>query len=251
MTTAAAPLTLNGGVDNYEQMLLDLVKLDNLPPPEFKYNEPEDIFYREHPNLAKWTVNAGMFIENLKSPENIEDAKSMWQIASSKFDNKVINNYMSQNGSVINSINEIKVPELKQVVQNKVFEQMGMKDSKGLIYHNDSNLSKEIANSKEFTKFIAHNKDYLQKGGVIKKDSLKLDSTNNLHLSLNNVDILGTHVDKNGDLVSICFDTYDFNKNDPKQLVRIAYAAQYGKVIENFYNLIIIKIPKNQWEKYN
>ena len=251
MTTAAAPLTLNGGVDNYEQMLLDLVKLDNLPPPEFKYNEPEDIFYREHPNLAKLTVDAGMFIENLKSPENIEDAKSMWQIASSKFDNKVINNYMSQNGSVINSINEIKVPELKQVVQNKVFEQMGMKDSKGLIYHNDSNLSKEIANSKEFKNFIMDNKNYLKKGGVIKKDSLRLSSTKNLYLSLNNVDILGTHVDKNGDLVSICFDTYDFNKNDPEWKVRVAYAAQYGKVIENFYNLIIIKIPKNQWEKYN
>ena len=179
------------------------------------------------------------------------DASNMWNISSSKFDNKVVNNYMLQNGSVINSINEIKVPELKQVVQNKVFEQMGMKDSKGLIYHNDSNLSKEIANSKEFKNFITDNKNYLQKGGVIKKDSLKLNSTKNLYLSLNNVDILGTHVDKNGDIVSICFDTYDFNKNDPKQLVRIAYAAQYGKVIENFYNLIIIKIPKNQWEKYN
>ena len=86
---------------------------------------------------------------------------------------------------------------------------------------------------------------------MIKKDSLKLDSTKNLYLSLNNVDILGTHVDKNGDLVSICFDTYDFNKNDPEWKVRVAYAAQYGKVIENFYNLIIIKIPKSQWEKYN
>ena len=251
MTGAAAPLTLNGGVDNYEQMLLDLVKLDKLPPPEFNYNEPGDIFYREHPNLAKWTVNAGMFVENLKSPENIEDAKSMWQIASSQFDDKVINNYMSQNGSVINSINEIKVPELKQVVQNKVFEQMGMKDSKGLIYHNDSNLSKEIANSKEFKNFITDNKNYLKKGGVIKKDSLKLNSTKNLYLSLNNVDILGTHVDRNGDLVSICFDTYDFNKNDPDWKVRVAYAAQRGKIIENFYNLIIIKIPKSQWEKYN
>ena len=250
-TDLTSPVTLKGGVDNYEQMLLDLVKLDKLPPPEFKYNEPGDIFYREHPNLAKWTVNAGMFVENLKSFENIEDAKSMWKIASSKFDDKVVNNYMLQNGSVINSINEIKVPELKQVVQNKVFEQMGMKDSKGLIYHNDSNLSKEIANSKEFKNFITDNKNYLQKGGVIKKDSLKLDSTKNLYLSLNNVDILGTHVDKNGDIVSICFDTYDFNKNDPEWKVRIAYAAQYGKVIENFYNLIIIKIPKSQWEKYN
>ena len=247
MTGAAAPLTLNGGVDNYEQMLLDLVKLDNLPPPEFKYNGFLDNYFRSNPINAKAIINAGMFFEPLTG----YDASNMWNISSSKFDDKVVNNYMSQNGSVINSINEIKVPELKQVVQNKVFEQMGMKDSKGLIYHHDSNLSKEIANSKEFKNFITDNKDYLQKGGVIKKDSLKLDSTNNLHLSLNNVDILGTHVDKNGDLVSICFDTYDFNKNDPKQLVRIAYAAQYGKVIENFYNLIIIKIPKNQWEKYN
>lgn len=247
MTGAAAPLTLKGGVDNYEQMLLDLAKLDKLPPPEFKYNGFWDNYFRNNPSDAKAIINAGMFFKPLTG----YDASNMWNISSSKFDDKVVNNYMLQNGSVINSINEIKVPELKQVVQNKVFEQMGMKDSKGLIYHNDSNLSKEIANSKEFKNFITDNKNYLQKGGVIKKDSLKLNSTKNLYLSLNNVDILGTHVDKNGDIVSICFDTYDFNKNDPEWKVRIAYAAQYGKVIENFYNLIIIKIPKSQWEKYN
>ncbi len=131
------------------------------------------------------------------------------------------------------------------IVRKKVRQQIGMYDCKGLVLMPGSTLSQEIAMSPEFRAFLREKKSELLSGKVV-SGSKEFSSNENLAYALGNADILDTYINKDGDIVSIVFDTYDFNKEDPRWQVEWAYNVQQNGLFTNFYTLNIIVIPKEE-----
>lgn len=163
----------------------------------------------------------------------------------SAYDFQLSGNYIAQNGYLLESVSDLS-PQFRSIVSKKLKQQIGRGDSKGLLLRPDSTLSKEIAHSPEIKEFIKENKNALLVGEVV-SGSKCFASNDNLALSLGNADILNTYINKNGDIVSIVFDTYDFNPDDPRWEVEWAYNVQKHGLLTNFYTLNIIVIPKEEW----
>ena len=54
---------------------------------------------------------------------------------------------------------------------------------------------------------------------------MKFESKN-FHNAISNADILDLHINKQGNIELLFVDTYDFNKNEPKDLIKLAREHQ-------------------------
>lgn len=123
---------------------------------------------------------------------NQPDAVALWNISVDglQYDNK----YIKENGKIYNTIGDLKDYKLEQTVQNKIQKQMGVSDSKGIVFHKNSSLSRAIKNSDELRKFITDNKNTLIKTGTVENKSISFNK-GNLKNALHNVDIIETYID--------------------------------------------------------
>ena len=63
---------------------------------------------------------------------------------------------------------------------------------------------------------------------------MKFESKN-FHNAISNADILDLHINKQGNIELLFVDTYDFNKNEPKDLIKLAREHQdRGELIPYF-----------------
>lgn len=197
----------------------------------------------DHPAFEKNAIHMGMF--KLANFDNSYDAKELWKVAAYNFEQS--RDYIKQNGYLVNSTSTLP-PELKTFVSNKLQEQLGVRDAKGIIFKPDSTLSQSIINSSEFQKFIQENINKMLKGQVI-NDSINFDVTKNTHYSLGHADIIDAYIDANGNINAKVIDTYDFNKGDDDWKVEWAYNVQQKGMVTNFYTINIILIPAKEWVK--
>lgn len=226
------PLNTGNSIDNYPQKKVNIpIKYTNMTIPK-----------NFTPKEAKIFINRLLPIYSTfkRTPET----KAFWQASSSDFEKS--KSYIETNGNLIYSTTGLPTKELQSIVTNKLQDQLGIKDTMGVIFSPDSSTSKAIVESPEIKKhFVKHAKRLLN-GEIIKQDSTYFASKD-LATAYGHADILYTYIDKSGNLNSIVFDTYDFNEFDPDWKVQIARIAQEGKVIQNYYTLNIIKIPFKQW----
>lgn len=190
------------------------------------------------PEVEKKAIDAGMIIKKVFKGYN--DAFELWKAAANQF--KSSNRYIQENGFLVNRVSDLP-PYLQSYVRNKLQSQIGVREARGLLLRADSSLSKDIAQSPEIKNFIIKNARELAQYQKI-NSSINFTGDNNLHLSLGHADILNAHFDSQGNFNAIIADTYDFNKNDPDWKVEWAYNVQANNIIENFYVLCIIIIPK-------
>lgn len=113
----------------------------------------------------------------------------------------------------------------------------------------DSTLSQAVVKSPELKTFIQKNKESLQNGQIV-NGSTSFSSTKNLSLALGNADIYNAYIDEAGNFRAYIIDTYDFNKNDPRWYVEIAYNVQQNKLITNFYTINVIFIPRENFSSF-
>ncbi len=225
----------------YEKMQ-ELSRMETEP----KVQDIPETSKKVFPNWEKMAIDK--FFSASSNRTTTPDASKMWELASSNFENGY--DYIRQNGAIVNSTYHLPQGEFQQTVQAKLQEQLGVKDTIGVIFKPDSTLSKAIANSPEFRKHFRLNAYKLVKGEVIKNVSTHFGSSENLALALGRADILYTYVDPSGNLQAIVFDTYDFNANDPRLTVKIARSVQDAKLLRNYYTLNIILIPKSIWIRW-
>lgn len=175
------------------------------------------------------------------------DASALWNISvdGPQYDNK----YIKENGKICNTVGEINNYKLEKTVQEKIQKQMGVKESRGIIFHKESSLSKAIKNSDEIKKFVIDNKTTLIKSGKLENKSIGFKS-GNLKNALHNVDIVDTHIDSNGNLHAKVLDTYDFNPNEKDWKVQTAREMQEKGKIQTYYTITEIVIPKNEWQNF-
>lgn len=196
----------------------------------------------DHPLVQKICITAVM---QKYGNKNAYDANELWKATAYNFEQS--KEYIAQNGYLIDSTSYLQL-DLRNFVRNKLKEQIGKQEAKGILFRPDSNLSKEIASCQELRKFIIKHYNQLQSGQHI-TDSTYLGSTTNLALSLGHVDIYNAHIDSKGNFKALIIDTYDFNKDDKDYRVEIAYNVQRHGLITNFYTINIIYIPQMELNK--
>lgn len=197
----------------------------------------------DHPDWEKLAIDLGMY--KVANIDKAYDAKELWKVAVYDFERS--GQYIGKNGYKVNSTSEL-TPELKSFVSNKLQSQIGVSDSKGIIFKPDSTLSKAIIDSTEFQRFVQNNVTKMLSGQVV-NGSINFDVTKSTHYALGHTDIIDAYIDAEGNLRAKVIDTYDFNKNDPDWKVEWAWNVQEHGLLTNFFTINIIVIPAQEWIK--
>ncbi len=71
-----------------------------------------------------------------------------------------------------------------------------------------------------------------------------------MYHSLHYADILNLRIDANGNLRGTIFDVIDYNPNDSNWIVQAARKHQESGNFQNYYVLIDVCIPKEEWLNY-
>lgn len=207
------------------------------------FNDFKRTGLHDHPKLEKYIIDkSGNIIFPIL---NSADAKELWKAAAYNFEQSA--DYINQNGFLVESVSHLS-PKLKTFISNKLQQQIGVKDTKGIIFNPDSTLSKSIVESTEFQKFLKDNINQMLKGQVI-NGSINFDVTKNTHYSLGHTDVIDAYIDAKGNLNAKVIDTYDFNEGDPDWKVEWARNVQEKGMMTNFYTINIISIPAEKWGK--
>ena len=175
------------------------------------------------------------------------DAEALWNISVDGLNPN--NKYIKENGTIYDRLGDLRNIKLERLVQNKIQVQLGVNDSRGVVFHQNSSLSIAIQNSPEFKTLIKNNKNILLKNGNLENVSLEFIESN-LKNALHNVDVIDTYVDSMGNLHTKILDTYDFNPNETDWKVKTARELQEKKKIQTYYTIIEIMIPENIWVNY-
>ena len=170
-----------------------------------------------------------------------ENAYILWVLALCIHDNDFVLRILGKNGELINTIFDLP-KNLCNVVFNKIKTQLNKDDCKGIIFNSSSNIAQKIYESEELNNFIRSNIKDLKNNKRI-NGSFAFKQDKDLHLSLNNIDIIDAHIDTNGIFRAYILDTYDFNPNDPDWKVEWAHNVQKFKLITPYYIIIILEFP--------
>ena len=179
----------------------------------------------------------------------LHQSDALWKLSYSKFTDGL--DYVEQNGKVYESVDGLGDSKIKNFVKTKIQKQFQANDSRGVVFHSESELSKKINTSFALKKLIKNNKSQLIKNASIPDTSLNFGLMNlDLYNAIHRADIVDINIDDNGDFNAKVIDTYDFNPNSRNPLVRAAGHYQNADKIENYYVIVNIKIPAKEWQKY-
>ncbi len=168
------------------------------------------------------------------------NAAHLWNISSQGIDNNL--DYIKQNGKLFDKISDLP-KEYQEYAKNKVGTQFGLDNCRGIIFHENSEISRHLEKSDTINDYVKNNFSKLAQGQVIKNDSLsfykyrEFDAFN----ALGKCDIIEAKM-HNGGIEMTLGDTYDFNKNSTNRLVKMGRNAQDAGLLEPYYSIIKIRI---------
>ena len=211
-----------------------------------RYNNLHDYrrsLFSKQPNRQKILISNTFRL--LEKTKNCHDANNLWKLSVQGLDSH--SDYIKKNGKVISSVSDLP-PKLKSFVTKKIKTQIYKSDCKGVYFHTNSSLSKEISHSAELKQYARKNIQALAAGNNISEGSVNFTS-DNLHLALGHADIIDMHLDENNNLRAYVIDTYDFNEDDPDWRVNWAYNIQEHGLITNYYTITEISVPADIWTR--
>lgn len=195
-------------------------------------------YFRHKGNNINGVLNKAFLnlLITLSGPINQKDATDLWNLASNS--KGIYNNYPTNENSTeyngVDSLDHEFVP-YKTKIREKVRSQFGKLNVPGIVFHENSSLSKEIVKSPEIDEFIKNNYAKLKSGKEV-SGSLRFNGFTNLHNAFGSVDILSAKLQ--GDYVDIMIlDTYDFNKNDKNYLVKMARKVQETGKLNPYFTI--------------
>ena len=179
----------------------------------------------------------------------LHNSYEFWKASSYNFTRS--KDYIEKNGNLIHSVSELPTKELQQIVSNKLKQQIGKKDTIGVIFQPDSSISNAISNSETIKEYFQEHANQLLKGQVVKIGSKRFNWDENFDLfaTYGYADILYAHISSNGDFYAIVFDTYDFNKGE-NIIIDMAKTVQDANLAQKYYTLSIVIIPMIKWQKW-
>lgn len=223
--------------------------LNSYTSPDYGINKNIEDYIKNSPQLMQKIIDDKLnFINKNTHYKFVPDGTEFWNAASHGLDNS---NYIKDNGIILKNVYDIPSSLLKFEVISKLNTQgLNINNTRGVVFFQDSTISKAVANSKKFKDFIKVNKNTLITGNIIPKDSLSYKLNLNLFGALGKADVINTYIDQNDNLISIIIDTYEFNKNDKRKLIQMGRSVQDAGLLETFFVVIPIKIPKEIWSKW-
>ena len=271
MTGAAAPLTLNGGVDNYDELMQqqDLILLKNLYPdimsqvdvsqlpttinnynPLDVVNDFKDDINKNINNYLKDYKNTnlneklqGIVYENILHPFLPMAANStrngMHNLNEAKIDT---------NAKIYENLNDVEDKKVVDFLQNTV---KVPKNVKGINYNAKSYVSQNLGNSPEISKFIIDNFEALENNKITQAPiEWKLDLSkgrNGLdrYFAFQHATIMNPKIDSNGVFTAKIIDYTDFEYRNGKSVINIpnnwGYNMQQKGNYKNYFNVIEIE----------
>ena len=177
------------------------------------------------------------------------DAAAFYEIAASKFASAKAKEYIKQNGKIFEKVSDINNRNLELFVRSKLLKQIGTIETKGVIYDSNSSVSQAITKEQSFRTLIANKKTELINNRKIDNTSLSFEQ-GNLKNAYHYADIINIQLDYNDNLCALIVDTYDFNKFEDNPIVQKGGKYQNEGKLEPYYNIAIIKVPKEHWINY-
>jgi hypothetical protein len=197
--------------------------------------------------LSRATLNK--IIEIIDVFTKLNESADLWKLSSSKFKEGL--EYIKNNGELLTNIDKINDMQTRNFIRKKVKQQMKTDDCKGIVLNSNSSLSKKIVGSFAIRKFIRKNKNKFQPNATISNNTLKFGILNfDLFNALHFADIINIQILEDETFVAEIVDTYDFNDGSKYPAVRWAGELQKRNMIENYFLIIKIEIPKSVWSKY-
>ena len=156
----------------------------------------------------------------------------------------VLNNYKSLSGSLKNYFKE-KITE--QLILQNSSEKYILDNIKGIYIESSSDSSKRMAkallNEPDFLKIISENKQNILKGKSV-ESSINFKNKN-FYYALGKADIKNIKLNKNGDIILLVTDVYDFNKKSDSMLIKAGRKRQEEGKIMPYFIIYDVVIPKD------
>ena len=182
-------------------------------------------------------IGLNIGINGFGYPLNQNDAVALWNMASNP-EGIYNNDYIIKNGTLYNDADSLsdEYNPYKTKIKEKVKSQFGDVNVPGVVFHENSNVSNEISSSPEMENFMKNNYSDLKSGKEI-SGSFRFGGFTNLHNAFGSVDILSAKLQ--GDYVYVMvLDTYDFNKNDPNPIVKLAHKVQETGKLNPYFTIV-------------
>ncbi len=181
--------------------------------------------------------------------QNQPDGAAFYEIAASKFSSSAAKEYINKNGRIYEKVSDLNNRNLELFIREKLLKQIGTSESRGVLYNEHSSVSKAITRENSFRILISHKKEELLNNRRIEDTRLSFEQ-GNLRNAYHYADIINIKLDSKDNLYALVVDTYDFNKFEDNPLVKKGGEYQDKGKLEPYYNIAILKIPKEQWINY-
>ena len=184
---------------------------------------------------------------------NMPESYNFFKIGVDKqYNNK---SYVIKNGKMYDSIYDLNNNELIKTVKNRIeYENRNninkKSDAKVLVLNSNSSVAKAVEKSYELDNFIQNNINKLKQGQII--NQYKIEFKNNdadLYSTFRGAIINNAYLDKEENLNLRVEDFYNFEPGRTSVKGRVGEKLQNQGDLETFYVIVVLKIPKNVWQK--
>ncbi len=155
----------------------------------------------------------------------------------------------------IDNLNDPKVSEDREYLERKLKEgfedyNFDLNKIKGYNFPENSEFSKDIANSPDFHNILKKHKDEILSKGEFSENFPKhiwpgIFKDSDLHNAVGMFDIKHAHFDKEGNFHLKIYDTYDFNKGE-NALIQAGREEMFKGNLKPFFTINDIMIPKDK-----
>ncbi len=120
--------------------------------------------------------------------------------------------YIEKNGVLLNSVHELGSPENEELIIKRIqSENPDLRDSKVLVLHENSSISKAVVKSAGFEKFIKDNFDEIFSDNGLVHKTIEFESNDSdLFSTFHGAEIYDAYIDNEGNLIMRLEDYYNF-----------------------------------------
>lgn len=194
----------------------------------------------------KWLIDVLGFI--FSKWQNLPDAFELYKIASPNLDFST-QNYIEKNGKLYEKISDLNSEQLEKDIHSRLKKETGKTDCKVLLLDNESSISKSVLSSYDFKSFIKENINDIRKNGTIPNKNITFKD-GDLYNALHGAMVKDVKFDSDGNLIMRIEDLYNFEPKRTSIRGRAGERLQNIGKLENFYTIILIKIPKEELIKF-
>lgn len=194
----------------------------------------------------KWLIDVLGFI--FSKWQNLPDAFELYKIASPNLDFST-QNYIEKNGKLYEKISDLNSEQLEKDIHSRLKKETGKTDCKVLLLDNESSISKSVLSSYDFKSFIKENINDIRKNGTIPNKNITFKD-GDLYNALHGAMVKDVKFDSDGNLIMRIEDLYNFEPKRTSIRGRTGERLQNIGKLENFYIIILIKIPKEELIKF-